>query len=64
MLGQDYEGYFPLGDAPALARLIERSIADTAWYARLRAQCAERAALFSPAAEHAAVRALVDNLLR
>jgi putative glycosyltransferase (TIGR04348 family) len=63
MLGPDYEGYFPCGDAPALARLIERSIVDTAFYQRLRAQCALRAALFSPQAEQAAVLELVDNLL-
>ncbi|WP_229458281.1 selenoneine biosynthesis selenosugar synthase SenB [Massilia glaciei] len=63
MLGDDYAGYFAPGDAQALARLIERSIDDTAFYAQLRAQCAQRAALFAPAAEQAALRHLVDNLL-
>lgn len=63
MLGPDYAGYFAAGDAAALARLIERSIADPAFYALLQAQCAARAALFAPAAEQAAVRDLVDNLL-
>jgi glycosyltransferase involved in cell wall biosynthesis len=63
MLGDDYTGYFPVGDAQALARLIDRSIEDAPFYAQLRAQCARRAALFSPAAEQAAVRNLVDNLL-
>ncbi|PIL42966.1 TIGR04348 family glycosyltransferase [Massilia eurypsychrophila] len=62
MLGDDYEGYFSVGDAPALARLIERSIADADFYRRLRAQCATRAVLFDPAAEKAALLALVDNL--
>jgi putative glycosyltransferase (TIGR04348 family) len=64
MLGEDYAGYFPVGDAAALAALIERSIADLTFYARLRAQCAARAALFAPAAERAAVLDLVDNLIR
>ncbi|MDQ2989186.1 MAG: glycosyltransferase, partial [Pseudomonadota bacterium] len=63
MLGADYDGYFPLGDAAALARLIDRSIDDEAFCQRLRAQCAARAALFAPAAEQAALLGLVDNLL-
>jgi putative glycosyltransferase (TIGR04348 family) len=63
MLGDDYAGYFAVGDAAALARLIERSIADAAFYRGLCAQCAARAALFAPSAEQAALRRLVDNLL-
>ena len=63
MLGDDYAGYFPLGDAAALARLIDRSIGDPAWLATLRKQCAARAALFAPEAEQAALLTLVDNLL-
>ena len=64
MLGEDYAGYFAPGDAAALARLIERSAQDPAFDARLRQQCAARAALFTPAAEQAALLDLVDNLLR
>jgi putative glycosyltransferase (TIGR04348 family) len=63
MLGEDYCGYFPPGDANALARLIERSIIDADFYQSLRSQCAARAALFAPKAEQAAVIGLVDNLL-
>lgn len=63
MLGDDYAGYFPVGDATALAALIARSVQDKGFYARLQAQCAARAALFTPAAERAALRELVDNLL-
>ena len=63
MLGEDYAGYFAPGDADGLARLIDRSIGDAAFDALLRKQCAARAALFAPAAERAALRALVDNLL-
>lgn len=64
MLGADYAGYFPLGDAAALAALIERSARDAAFAALLRRQCAARAARFAPAAEQAALADLVDNLLR
>jgi putative glycosyltransferase (TIGR04348 family) len=63
MLGDDYAGYFPPGDAAALARLIDRSIAEPAYIELLRAQCAARAPLFDPAAEQAALLQLVDNLL-
>lgn len=63
MLGATYSGYFPPGDALALARLIERSITDPAFYAALCAQCQARAALFFPAAEQTALLDLVDNLL-
>jgi putative glycosyltransferase (TIGR04348 family) len=63
MLGEDYLGYFPLGDAQALAALIDKSITDPAWFAALQAQCARRAKLFTPEAEQAALLDLVDNLL-
>ncbi len=63
MLGEDYAGYFPPGDAAALARLIDRSLVDAAFDALLRRQCSARAFLFAPAAEQAALRDLVDNLL-
>ena len=64
MLGTDYAGYFPLGDAGALAALIDRLAHDAAFDALLRRQCAARACLFAPAAEQAALADLVDNLLR
>lgn len=63
MLGDEYIAYFPLGDAAALAALVDRSVTDPAWYAALQAQCAERARLFTPEAEQAALLDLVDNLL-
>ena len=63
MLGEDYAGLFPPGDAQALARLIDRSATDARFAGRLRRQCAVRAALFAPAAERARLLDLVDNLL-
>jgi putative glycosyltransferase (TIGR04348 family) len=77
MLGPDYAGYFPHGDAQALAQLLVRCRAeqDTAagyvndvgnpgFYARLEAQCGLRAPLFAPAKEQAALIALVYDLLQ
>jgi len=63
MLGDDYAGFFPVGDATALARLIDRSVQDAAFMAALRTQCAARAPLFAPEAERPALLRLVDNLL-
>ncbi|NYE60894.1 putative glycosyltransferase (TIGR04348 family) [Duganella sp. 1224] len=63
MLGDDYQGYFPPGDAAALARLIDRVIEDDNFHAALSAQCGARAPLFAPATEQAALLDLVDNLL-
>jgi putative glycosyltransferase (TIGR04348 family) len=51
MLGRDYDGYFPVGDDAALAALLERASREARFLARLRAQCARRATLFSPARE-------------
>jgi glycosyltransferase involved in cell wall biosynthesis len=63
MLGDDYAGFFPLGDAAALARLIDRIALDPAWRERLLRQCAARRRLFAPGRERAALLDLVDNLL-
>ena len=61
MLGDNYQGYFPLGDPIALAALIDRATTDPAFYATLQRQCAVRAPLFAPARENAAVCDLMDN---
>lgn len=63
MLGDDYAGYFSLGDSSALARLIDRAASDPAFYARLQKQCDARREFFSPQREQAAVLQLVDNCM-
>jgi putative glycosyltransferase (TIGR04348 family) len=63
MLGEDYAGYFPVGDVQALAHLVERSATDRDFDALLRRQCAARAALFAPQAEQAALLDLLASLL-
>lgn len=69
MLGDDYAGYFELDDAPALAGLLRRvregqtNSGSAGWLARLNEQCAQRALLFSPAAERAALLQLITELL-
>jgi putative glycosyltransferase (TIGR04348 family) len=64
MLGEDYAGYFPWGDAAALTELLVRCREDAAFLRTLGAQCSQRAPLFAPAAEAAALRRLVSDLLQ
>jgi putative glycosyltransferase (TIGR04348 family) len=63
MLGEDYAGYFAWNDAQALADLLLRCRQDADFLSRLLAQCRLRAPLFSPTAERAALRQVVDDLL-
>ena len=63
LLGADYDGYFPVGDAQALARLMQRAASDENFLAHLRAQCALREPRFTPATERAAVRGLLADML-
>jgi putative glycosyltransferase (TIGR04348 family) len=62
MLGEDYPGWFPVGDAAALAALIGRCIESPAFMATLRAHCARHAGRFLPSVERAEVRRLADDL--
>lgn len=64
MLGRDYDGYFPPGDAAQLALMLERASRDDGFLAHLRQQCALRAPLFDPAREHAEVIRLVAEALK
>lgn len=72
MLGADYAGYFPQGDAAALAALLRRCLAslqvpaaggEGAFLTQLHHQCEARAPLFAPAAEALNLHRLVQELL-
>jgi len=63
LLGDDYQGFFPVGDAAALAGLIRRCKESPDFLVYLRRRCAARAPLFEPARERDAVRALAHKLL-
>ncbi|HET9652605.1 MAG TPA: selenoneine biosynthesis selenosugar synthase SenB [Usitatibacter sp.] len=64
MLGRVYDGYFKVGDARALARLLEKAAEDRRFLRSLEQACRKRRALFRPQAEQAAVRRLVADLLK
>lgn len=60
MLGEDYPGWFPVGDAGRLAALIRAAAQDPGYYADLSRRCAERVSSFSPSHECAAVSGLLE----
>lgn len=64
LLGDGYAGYFAVGDAMALAALLERCHRDRPFLSHLGRQCAARRALFSPQAERRSLIALLDGLVR
>src|SRR5205814_5705763 len=63
LLGADYDGYFPVGDAGALAALMQRFAAEPAFATHLAGQCARREPLFTPEAEAAAVKGPLHDTL-
>ena len=63
MLGRNYPGYFGVGDAAGLARLLASLLEDRAALRALVRACEERRKLFSPAGEQRALRRLVQGLL-
>ncbi len=60
MLGADYPGWFPVGDAARLAELIATAMHDPDYYASLSRRCAEQVSLFSPQHECASVCSLLE----
>ncbi|HXF47642.1 MAG TPA: selenoneine biosynthesis selenosugar synthase SenB [Burkholderiaceae bacterium] len=64
LLGADYPGWFPVGDAAAAARLVQRAARDASFLRRLQRTCVRRARKFAPAHESAAVNRVVHNALR
>ena len=63
LLGEDYDGYFALGDAGGLASRLQQLRDSPAMLAHLQAQCAARAPLFAPAQEQATLQAVLAELL-
>jgi glycosyltransferase involved in cell wall biosynthesis len=64
LLGEDYAGYFSIGDTRGLARLMERAESDSEFLAELKSHCRRLAHLFSPERELAAWRDVISELRR
>ncbi len=62
MLGEDYPGYYPVGDERALALLLERTEADADFYGLLEARCAARRPLTLPERERGALESLIEEV--
>jgi len=62
LLGDDYPGYFPVGDTAALAQLLQRIETSPQFLARLQRATARRARLFRPAQEKAAWKTLIGEI--
>lgn len=63
ILGPDYPGYFPVGDAQALAGLLARAEADPVFYRTLKGWCERCAPLVDPRRECESWAALLAELL-
>ena len=62
LLGEDYPGYYPVGDAEALCERLLRAETDTGYYAALEAACAARRHLFTPQREQAGWARLLEDI--
>jgi putative glycosyltransferase (TIGR04348 family) len=61
-LGENYPGYFPVGDTPALARLLLRAELDRRFYRKLKSHCSGLRRLVEPGRERTAWRQLLREL--
>src|SRR5690606_473818 len=62
MLGSRYRGYYPVSDARALAKLLDKIETQPEFLAVLRTQCAERRKLISATQEKRGLRMLLAGL--
>jgi hypothetical protein len=63
MLGEDYAGFFTVGDAHELANLLLKCRNEPAFVAQLQGQCAARALLFEPAHERDGLITIVQSII-
>lgn len=61
LLGEDYPGYFTVGDTQELAVLLQRAETDPAYYNRLKSWCERLKPLFDPANERSRWDELVNE---
>lgn len=62
LLGEDYPGYFEVGDTRALTALLDRVETEPEFLEALTAACARRAGLVDPVLERRAWRLLLEEL--
>ena len=62
LLGEDYPGFFPVGDAAELAELLIQAERDEVFYRRLERACEKLAPIVAPAAELRTWHELLSSL--
>ncbi len=62
ILGEDYQGYFPVGDADALAALLSRCEEEPSFLASLVSSTAPLVPLFSPESERESLAAILARV--
>lgn len=62
LLGEDYSGYFEVGDTAGLADLMLKCEQDESFLTLLREQCRKKASLVNPECERESLRNLIDEL--
>jgi glycosyltransferase involved in cell wall biosynthesis len=63
LLGEDYPGYYPVGDESALATLLYRAEKVPTFYASLQKHIDLRRELITPAREKQSINELVNGLI-
>ena len=63
LLGEEYPGFFPDGDADALVSLLWKSESNPAFYDELKEAASARIGRFSPVAEASALRVALSKVL-
>jgi putative glycosyltransferase (TIGR04348 family) len=63
LLGEDYPGYFGVGDTQALAHLLWRAETDSTFFSSLRDSCAGLRPMFDPAREKQSWEELLKELV-
>jgi glycosyltransferase involved in cell wall biosynthesis len=63
MLGEDYAGLFPVGNAKALAEMLIRFRDDSEFVHLLKLQCARRAPLFSAEYEREGLLTIIASVI-
>lgn len=63
LLGSGYRGYFPVGDAAALARLMSRAERSPEFLAQLQAACRQQRRLVTRTSERRALAAVIKSTL-
>ena len=64
LLGEDYAGYYPVGDTQALAELLVRAEGDTEFLEKLRKQVGQLASLFTPEKEQESLEQALSLAVR